>query len=117
MQSLSRYSISEVIHAGSVHVLHRGYRNEDHAQVILKVLRSEAPSLDQIARLRHEFVIAQQIDAPGVVKALGLEPHGRGLALILEDFGGRPLDEILREGRPDLKTALDIASGLAEAVG
>src|SRR4051812_24598977 len=112
MQSLLHYTLTEPLHLGGAHILHRGYRNADRAPVTVKLLKSEYPTQREIARLRHEYVISREIDAPGVVKAYALEKVGHGLALILEDFGGRPLDELLRAGGLELGAALEIASSL-----
>ena len=117
MRTLAHYTLTEPLQVSASYVLHRAYRNADHAEVLVKLLTSEQPSQRDIARLRHEYLITRDIDAPGVVKTYGLESIGHDLALILEDFGGRPLDELLRFGKLDLKAALEIASSLAEAVG
>jgi PAS domain S-box-containing protein len=117
MPDLSEYTLTELLHAGSYAVLHRGYRNADRAPVVVKLLHSEYPNPREIARLRHEYLICRDLDAPGIVRAYALVKVGHGLAVILEDFGGRPLLDIIRSQRLDLKTALQLAASLADAVG
>src|SRR5262249_18378183 len=78
--------------------------------------RSEFPRHRDLARLRHEYLICRDIDARFVVKVLGLSKVKGRLALILEDFGGRPLNELIRERSVDLDACLAIGSSLAQAV-
>src|SRR5262245_38093105 len=117
MKGLSNYTLTEEILTGPAHALYRGYRNADQTPVFIKVLKGDYASVREIARLRHECAIAQEIDSPGILKAYGLEKVGHGLALVLEDIGGRPLNELLRAGNLDLGLILDIASASAEAIG
>lgn len=116
MGSLSQYTLTETLDVGPSHVIRRGLRNSDRRPVLVKLLDDKHPSQRDIARLRHEYIITTEIDAPGILKPNVLFRSGAGLALVLEDFDGRPLDEILRKGRLALPMALDIASCLAEAV-
>jgi predicted ATPase/serine phosphatase RsbU (regulator of sigma subunit) len=84
--------------------------------VIVKLLRAEHPTLAQIARLRHEHTILAAIDAPEVVRTLGLVKHGRGVALVLEDLGDVSLESMFRHQRPTLERFLDVATRMAGAV-
>jgi tRNA A-37 threonylcarbamoyl transferase component Bud32 len=116
-QRSSAYILAELLHEGSSCVLYRGYRIADREPIIAKLLKSEYPSPRDLARLRHEYSIAREIDAPGVVKTYGLEEIEGRLALVLEDFGGLSLSDILRTERLDRTTALQIGALLADAVG
>jgi predicted ATPase/GAF domain-containing protein len=117
MQSLAPYTLTTLVHVGAHTVLHHGYRNADRAPVAVKLLKSEYPSPRDLARLRREYMITRDLDAAGIVKTYGLEKSGAGLALIMEDFGGRALNDILRARRLDLGTTLQIAVRLADALG
>ena len=116
-QRSSAYTLTELLHEGGTCVLYRGYRIADREPIVAKLFKSEYPSLHDLARLRHEYLIARDIDAPGVVRAYGLEEIEGRLALVLEDFGGLSLSDILRIEQLDLKTALQIGALLADAVG
>jgi predicted ATPase/signal transduction histidine kinase/CheY-like chemotaxis protein/tRNA A-37 threonylcarbamoyl transferase component Bud32 len=59
--------------------------------VIIKTLKAEYPTVDQLARLRHEYQILQELDIIGILKPLSLENYRNGLALILPDFDGKLL--------------------------
>src|SRR5262245_51234676 len=102
MHSFSAYTLTEAVHTGAHTALHRGHRNADHVPVVVKLLQGEYPDPVEIARLRREYALIRDLDSACVVKAYGLEKVGANLALIMEDFGGRALSDILAERRLDL---------------
>ncbi|UQA54737.1 AAA family ATPase [Polyangium aurulentum] len=110
-------TVGDAFHEGSNTLLYRGYRDDDHAPVVIKVPRGDLATPREIERLRHEHAILQSIDVPGVVEALALEPSEKGLSLVLEALEGQPLGDVLRARRLDVKTALTIASKLAGILG
>jgi serine/threonine protein kinase len=76
MRYLEKYTLAERIHEGTATVVHRGRRNDDGANVVLKILKEEYPSTREIARLRHEHAILAELQIAGVVKTYGLENCG-----------------------------------------
>ncbi|MFQ3627517.1 MAG: serine/threonine-protein kinase PknK, partial [Cyanobacteriota bacterium] len=91
------YRSLELIHEGVNTVLCRAVSQATQQPVVLKVLRAEHPTLEQITRLKHEHQITAHLDLPGVVRTYGLETHGHRAVLVLEDFGGRSLKQVLAE--------------------
>lgn len=126
MSTLAGYTISGHLHEGAASslasglsglsgtLLLSGHERASGAPVVIKVASAESPPPRDLARLRHEYLILRSLSIPGVVKALGLERYGNGLALILEGVRGQPLSTYLRAHRPDLITALRIAVRLSE---
>ncbi len=64
-------------------------RDKEQQDFIVKTVRVDAPTIEELARLRHEFTILKDLYIEGVVEAVGLESYGNGLALILRDFEGK----------------------------
>ncbi len=64
-------------------------RDKEQQGFIVKTVRVDAPTIEELARLRHEFTILKDLYIEGVVEAVGLESYGNGLALILRDFEGK----------------------------
>jgi predicted ATPase/GAF domain-containing protein/tRNA A-37 threonylcarbamoyl transferase component Bud32 len=85
--------------------------------VVLWALQTAAARMSDIARLKHAYEAIQRVDAEGVVKVLAVDDTGDNIIIVLEDFPGVPLREVLR-GRPrlDVGEALDIAVRLARAI-
>ncbi len=94
---LTGYALQRLIHESAHARVYAGVQRSDGRPVVIKVLKTDHPSLEEIARLRHEFTILASLDSPGVIKPLALETYQNGLALILEDFGGMPLQQYLQQ--------------------
>jgi len=112
--ALSGYTITAEIHSGVSTVIYRGY--DDRRSVVIKVLKSEYPTLEEITGIRQEYQIGQNLDCQRIVKTYGLEKHDHGYALILEDFGGVALAEVLDSSHLSLEECLQIAIAIAEAL-
>ena len=117
MSFLSGYKIEEKIASGVGTVIYRGYGEEELHSVIIKVLSSEYPTLEEITDLRQEYVISHNLELDGVIKAYHLEKYGNRLALILEDFGGQSLRELLTSRQISCLEFLHIGIALAEILG
>ncbi|HLO49731.1 MAG TPA: AAA family ATPase [Kamptonema sp.] len=111
------YKLIEKINEGLNTVVYRGERKEDRQSVIIKILRAEYPTLEEIMQLRHEYEISQHLNLEGIIKPYGLENHRNGLALILEDSKGEALKKFLNGRKLELKVFLDIAIQLADTLG
>jgi len=118
MLTIPGYQIGEVINSGINILVYRGIRERDQKPTIIKTLTAESPTIEQLARLKHEYQIAANLDAEGIVKVYSLESYQNSLALILEDFGGISLHQILSslQSPLELKSFLQIAIQLAEAL-
>ncbi|MBW4495515.1 MAG: AAA family ATPase [Oscillatoria princeps RMCB-10] len=116
MLALSGYKIAEEIQRGVGTVIYRGIRERDGKPVIVKVLQSEYPTLEEITRLRQEYNIAHPLDCPGIVKAYSLEKYRNGFALILEDFGGQSLKQAMAGIKFKVREVLRLAIFLTETL-
>lgn len=115
--SLAECQIGETIHTGLKTVIYRVTCFAEQKSAIVKTLRSEFPTLEEITRLRHEYKLLQHLDIEGVVKAYALENHQNGVALILEDFGTTSLKNFITSQKLQLGTFLKIAIKLALTLG
>lgn len=113
MLRLHQYSLDTRIEGDEYGALYRGHSDADRRPILAKVLADEYPSLTDIARLRHEHAVESELDLEGVVTPLGLEAHGHGVVLVLQDPGGVTLSSLLGPGPLELALALRIAASLA----
>ena len=117
MIELPGYTIAEKTYEGSETVVYRGRRDSDGAPVAVKVTRNDYPTAKELARLRREFALLQDISAaPGVVRPYDLTKCGRGLALVMEDLGRCSLTALLRARRLDVGAVLKIAVELTNTL-
>ncbi|MGB8700813.1 MAG: AAA family ATPase [Thermosynechococcaceae cyanobacterium] len=93
--TLKGYQILEKLYDGAQTLVYRGQRKTDQRSVIVKILKNPYPTLTELARFRHQYAILQRLDVPGVLKAYSLEQSQKGLALILEDYGGISLHDFI----------------------
>ena len=111
------YQIAEQIGSGINTFIYRGHRQEDLAPAIMKIMAAEAPTLEDLAKFRHEYDIASNLDLEGIVKPLELLDYQNGLAIVFADFGGESLQKWLAENCLKLSYFLKIAIQLASTLG
>jgi predicted ATPase/signal transduction histidine kinase/CheY-like chemotaxis protein/tRNA A-37 threonylcarbamoyl transferase component Bud32 len=111
--TIATYNLIEALYEGTTSCVYRASKEPEQTWVIIKTLKAEYPSIEQLARLRHEYNILQTVEIEGVIKPLALESYQNGLALILSDFGGEPLTQLIAAQTFDLSQFLPIAIQLA----
>lgn len=115
--SLPGFTSVALLQEGTKAILYRAVRESDHAPVIIKGLRPEVCTSNNIEQLKHEYAIAQRLNTSRTINAYALELHQGIPYLILEDFGGRSLNQLLdrvREPIQFLRIALQIVAALAQ---
>jgi predicted ATPase/signal transduction histidine kinase/CheY-like chemotaxis protein/tRNA A-37 threonylcarbamoyl transferase component Bud32 len=122
MITLPGYHVLTQIYESANSVVYRGIREEDYTAVILKVLKEDYPTPNELTRYKQEYEITRSLNTDGVVKAYALEPYQRTLVIILEDFGGLSLKQLRHEtvGHQafiSLSEFLNIAIKTAEILG
>ncbi|SIO67684.1 PAS domain S-box-containing protein [Bradyrhizobium erythrophlei] len=110
MNELSSYVFS-LLREGDIAL----YRGSGNGLAPILLVAAEETSLGCVARLENEYALKSELDADCAARPIALTHYNGGMALVLEDPGGAPLDRLL--GRP-LKVAhfLRIAIPLAEAL-
>lgn len=115
--SMARYAmpiIHETLATSSRATVYRGVRASDERPVIIKVLTPQYRP-QHLARLKNEYEIGMTLNVPTVVRPIALENHQGKPALVMEDFGGEPLERML--GAPmEIGTFLRIAVQIVSAV-
>src|SRR5258706_11332485 len=91
------------------------YRGSGNGLAPILLVASEETSLGCVARLENEYALKAELDAAWAACPVALTHYNGGMALVLEDPGGAPLDRLL--GRPlDVSHFLRIAIPLAGAL-
>jgi hypothetical protein len=84
------------------------YRGSGNGLAPILLVTAEETSLGCCERLEHEYELKCELDADWAARPVALTHHNGGMALVLEDPGGAPLDRLL--GRPlDISHFLRIA--------
>jgi predicted ATPase/signal transduction histidine kinase/CheY-like chemotaxis protein len=116
MAILPGYSITEQIETSIKTIIYRGYREADGQKVILKVLASPLPTIEELTQLRHEYEILKTINLEKVVKPLDLINYHNGLALIFEDEGYQSLARYIQDHQLSIIQFLKLAIQLIEVI-
>lgn len=111
--TIAGYNLIEVLYDGTTTCVYRALRETEQTSVIIKTLKAEYPTRQQLTQLRHEYQILQNLNIAGIVKPLALENYHNGLALILTDFAGETLNNFINIQNFDLSKFLNIAIQLA----
>ncbi len=98
MINIPNYQIIKQIYDSAHSLLYRALRNKDNQPVILKMLKEDYPSPEELTRYHQEYDIIRRLaDFEFVVNAYHLEKYQNTLVMCLEDFGGESLKYWLAE--------------------
>src|SRR5919202_1044900 len=120
---LAGYQVLTQIYESANSLVYRGKKEQDNKTVILKVLKEDYPTPQELTRYKQEYEITRNLNTEGVVKAYGIEPYQRTLVIILEDIGASSLKQLMNgrmgagTGSLPLREFLSIAIKTAEILG
>lgn len=97
MITLTGYQIITQIYESFNSEVYQAIRSSDNQPVILKVLKQDYPTAQELTRYKQEYKTICSLNFDGVIKAYGLETYQRTLILILEDFGAISLKKWVEE--------------------
>lgn len=117
MITLTGYQILTKIYESFNSEIYRGVRFSDNQPVIFKVLKQDYPTTRELNRYRQEYKIIRSLNFDGAIAAYGLEPYGRTLIIILEDFGAVSLKKWIEEQPLTLEEFLPIAIEIVDHLG
>ncbi len=125
MINLPGYQINSKIYESINSEVYRGIRQSDQQIVIIKVLKQDYPTPQEITRYKQEYEIIRNLNLDGVVKAYCLESYNQIIVIIFEDFGGDSLKILLNnyiaqsdaEFKFNLAEFLQIALKTADILG
>ncbi|WP_218107968.1 hypothetical protein [Nostoc sp. KVJ20] len=121
MIALPGIAIQDKIYESSNSLVYRGIR-DDGVGIIVKMLKLDYPSPQELTRYRQEYKITRSLTVEGVVKAYSQHDYQRTLVILLEDFWGESLEQWMHK-RPDifypmpLSTFLGVAIALTDILG
>jgi serine/threonine protein kinase len=86
------------------------------SRVLVLAPVKEKPGPESLKRLEHEFSLKEELDPAWAAPPVAKTVHWDRPVLVLEDPGGRPLDQLLTQPL-DLGSSLRLAISLAAAIG
>ena len=116
MIALRGYELQHELHQGLISLVYRGVRVSDGLRVIVKILRNDYPTENELRRYQREYSIASALVTPAVVRPLALERANHRLALIYEDTGSMSLRHVFRGNALPLGRWLEIAIAITDTL-
>ncbi|MGK0291456.1 MAG: serine/threonine protein kinase, partial [bacterium] len=114
---LSGYQSVTKLYDSKYSIIYRGYRKEDQLPVIFKLLKKEYPSIEELARFQREYEMTRSLNLEGVIQVYALEKHENSLVMVLEDFEGESLSDILKSQPLSLSEKLQLSIRITHIVG
>ncbi|WP_026082445.1 AAA family ATPase [Mastigocladopsis repens] len=99
MISISSIVVQVKIYESTNSLVYRAIRKQDNIPVILKVLKDDYPTQNQLTRYKQEYKITRFLNQEGVIgviQAESIQEYQRTLVIILEDFGGESLEKLMK---------------------
>ncbi|MEG4224706.1 AAA family ATPase [Microcoleus sp. N9_B2] len=116
MLTLPGVEITELVYESANSLVYRAFRQPDCLPVVLKILKENYPTPQELARYRTEYKITQSLNLSGSIKAYDLQPYQNTLVMFVEDFGGESLKIWMQQKKFTLEELLRIAIATTESL-
>jgi len=112
--SLTGYRCVEKLYDGTRSFVYRARRTSDDTAVVIKCLNNPYPSFHELTQFRNQYTIAKQLNLPGIVQPIALEPYKHGFALIMQETHSIDLKTYLSTHTFTLNEFFDFAISMAD---
>lgn len=116
MMNIPGYQIIAQVYESKNSLVYRTRRDSDGQPFILKILKEDHPSVEELARYKQEYEILRSLDLEKVVKSYGLEKYENTLFIVIEDFGADSLKILTAQRKLGLEEFLSIAVKSSEGL-
>lgn len=110
------YQPVEKIAEGGATQIYRAIRESDQQAVVIKTLRADEATRENIAMLQHEADILSGLEGENIIGLVERAQHQGLPSLILEDIGGQSLDRLTAHRRIPLKACVGIGVAITRAL-
>ncbi|MBD3885619.1 hypothetical protein IFO70_28280 [Phormidium tenue FACHB-886] len=97
MIALSGITIQTKIYESSASPVCRGTRVQDGRAIVVKLLKQNYLSPQELICYKQEYEIARSLHLEGLVKAYRQQEHQRTLVIFLEDFDRESIEGWMRQ--------------------
>ncbi|MBW4541579.1 MAG: AAA family ATPase [Myxacorys chilensis ATA2-1-KO14] len=115
MNALPGVAIKHKIYESSASLVYRGIREADGQAIVIKLLKQDYPSPQELTRYRQEYAITRSLDVEGVIRAYSQQDYQRTLVILLEDLGGESLEYWMQQ-RPEAFCPMPVSTFLPLAI-
>jgi PAS domain S-box-containing protein len=97
MFSLPNITVKTQIYESHNSLVYRAIRQADNLPIILKVLKQDYPTPEELAHYKQEYEITRSLNLDGVIQVYNQCDYERSRVIMLEDFGGESLQKWMQE--------------------
>lgn len=94
MLNLPGVEVTKLIYESANSLVYRGCRQRDDRPVILKILKENYPTPQELARYRTEYKITQSLNMSGCIKADDLQQYQNTLVMFFRGFWRRIFENL-----------------------
>jgi len=95
MIKLEGFDIKDEIYNGSSTIIYRAIDIKNDKKVIIKLLKSDYPTKDEIKKFNYEFEISNRLGIDGIIRNYSIIDYKNTKAIVMEDCGGRSIDKLI----------------------
>ncbi|MEG4485236.1 AAA family ATPase [Microcoleus sp. D2_18a_B4] len=117
MLSLPGVAVETLLYESVNSLIYRAIREAARQPIILKLLKENYPTPQELVRYRTEYRITQELKEAGVVRVYDLQKYQNSLVMFVEDFGGESLTIWMQQRKFTLEEFLQIAIATTEILG
>ncbi|NER96026.1 MAG: serine/threonine protein kinase, partial [Symploca sp. SIO1B1] len=117
MLTIPGYNNLTLIYESTNSEVYQALREQDSKSVILKILKQNYPSPQELTRYKQEYELTRYLQSDGVVETYDLIPYQRTLVIVLEDFGGQSLHNLTHGKALAIAEFLPIAIKITKVLG
>ncbi|SKB13861.1 putative Mitogen-activated protein kinase kinase [Planktothrix sp. PCC 11201] len=116
MLTIAGVEVKTCIYESANSLVYRAIQQSNNEPIILKILKENYPTPQELARYRTEYQITQSLNLSGCIKAYHLQPYQNTLVMFIEDFGGESLKVLMKQKPLSLEEFLRIAIATTESL-
>jgi len=109
-------AVTALIYESENSLVYRGILQQENQPIVVKILKENYPTPQELARYRTEYKITKSLNLSGCIKAYDLQPYQNTLAMFLEDFGGESLKIWMQQQKFSIAEFLRIAIATADSL-
>ncbi len=117
MLSIPGVATQTLLYESANSLVYRAIREADKGPIILKLLKENYPTPQELLRYRTEYRITRELKQPGVVQVYDLQKYQNSLVMFVEDFGGESLTIWMQQRSFTLEEFLLLAIATTEILG
>ncbi len=118
--NILNYTTTEKIYDSGNSLVYRAINYKNNQPVILKILKENYPTPEELTRYRQEYEIICRLNGLNlarIIKAYRIEKYQNTLLMCLEDFGGQSLKTLQMQRTFTFEALLQFAIQISETLG